>query len=101
MLPERLPEGVVEALKETIRRHLCEEIAPVVRDRQGRAVRISNIWQREPVFQEVLTCSEVLDPLESLMGPNIELILNRHNHATLRLGGDSGSYMHRDILQWT
>jgi phytanoyl-CoA hydroxylase len=100
-LPERLPVTVVEALKETIRRHIREEIAPVVRDRQGRMVRISDIWHREPIFRETLTCPQVLDPLESLLGHNIELILNRHNHATLRLGDDGGNYLHRDILQWT
>ncbi len=44
----------------------------------------------------------VLDPLESLLGPNIELIKNRHNHATLRLASeDRPERMHRDVRQWS
>jgi len=100
-LPRRLSQTVVTELNETIRRQIREEVEPVVRDRQGRVVRLSDIWGRGGIFRDVLTCPEVLDPLESLLGPNIELITNRHNHATLRLADDGGSYMHRDILQWT
>lgn len=100
-LPELLSAALIEELKATIRRHLQEEIEPVARDKQGRAVRISNLWNRDPLFNSVLACPQILDPLESLLGPNIELILNRHNHATLRLANDPGNYFHRDILQWT
>jgi len=62
-------------LKETVRRHIHEEVAPIVRDRQGRVVRISNLWGRDPVFDAALTCTQVLDPLQCLLGANIELIL--------------------------
>jgi phytanoyl-CoA hydroxylase len=100
-LPRPLPEERVAALKETIRQQIREEVEPVVRDRQGRAVRLSSIWERGGGVREALTCAEVLDPLEALLGPNIELITNRHNHATLRLAEAGDEYMHRDILQWS
>jgi ectoine hydroxylase-related dioxygenase (phytanoyl-CoA dioxygenase family) len=100
-LPEPLPSDMVARLVETIRRHIHEEVAPIVRDRQDRVVRISNLWGRDPIFDAALTCPQVLGPLVSLLGANIELILNRHNHATLRLASDPGNYFHRDILQWT
>jgi phytanoyl-CoA hydroxylase len=100
-LPERLPQETVDALKATIWRHIREEIAPVDRDREGRVVRISQIWDREPIFREACTCGPVLDPLEALLGPNIELITNRHNHATLRLADEGANYFHRDVLQWS
>jgi ectoine hydroxylase-related dioxygenase (phytanoyl-CoA dioxygenase family) len=100
-LPERLPEGTVARLKETVWRHIREEIPPVVRNRQGRVIRISDLWNRDPIFRETVTCPAVLDPLESLLGPNIELILNRHNHAYLRLTEEGSDYLHRDVLQWT
>jgi phytanoyl-CoA hydroxylase len=96
-----LPAETVAHLKETIWKHIKAEIAPIVRDRQGRVVRISDIWQRGTPFREALTCPQVLDPLEALLGPNIELLTNRHNHATLRLAGDGGAYPHRDVLQWS
>jgi phytanoyl-CoA hydroxylase len=102
-LPGRLPPERVRQLIQTIRQQICEEVEPVVRDKQGRVVRLSNIWDRGPLFRETMTCPEVLDPLESLLGPNIELIRNRHNHATLRLAeeGEGTDYTHRDVMQWT
>jgi phytanoyl-CoA hydroxylase len=100
-LPEPLPGAFVAELKAAVLRDIENEVAPVVKDRHGRVVRISDLWGRGGVFREALTRSEVLDPLESLLGPNIELILNRHNHATLRLADDGTSYLHRDVLQWS
>src|SRR3954454_10794389 len=100
-LPERMSAERVARLKETIWKAIREEAEPVVRDRQGRVVRISDIWDRDPIFRETFTMPEVLDPLEALLGPNIELIRNRHNHATLRLGEEGADYMHRDVLQWS
>src|SRR5438067_6025904 len=87
-LPESLSQETVVALKETIRKQIQDEVEPVVRDKQGRVVRLSALWDRDPIFREAATCRQVLDPLESLLGSNIELITNRHNHATLRLAGD-------------
>ncbi len=100
-LPGRLPPEMVGAVRAAVWRDIRGEIAPVVRDRHGRVVRSSNLWQRGSPFREALTCHEVLGPLAALLGPNIELILNRHNHACLRLVDDGTSYLHRDILQWT
>jgi ectoine hydroxylase-related dioxygenase (phytanoyl-CoA dioxygenase family) len=100
-LPGRLPEERVTQLKETVWRNIREEVEPVVRNRQGRVIRISDIWNRDPIFRETVSSPLVLDPLEPLLGPNIELILNRHNHAYLRVAEDGGAYLHRDILQWT
>ena len=101
-LPEALPKSLVTELKRAIARDIDDVVEPVVRDRQGRVVRISNIWGRGAPFREAITHPAVLDPLECLLGPNIELILNRHNHATLRLADDgSSAYMHRDVLQWS
>jgi ectoine hydroxylase-related dioxygenase (phytanoyl-CoA dioxygenase family) len=100
-LPGSLPAETVAQVRETVWKHIREEIAPVVRDRQGRVVRISNLWDRGSPFREALTCPQVLEPLEALLGPNIELLTNRHNHATLRLAGDGSNYLHRDVLQWS
>jgi len=100
-LPERLPNAMVEALTATIRRDIREAVAPLMRDNQERVVRISQIWDREPIFREAMTCAQVLDPLEALLGPNIELITNRHNHATLRLADAGANYFHRDVLRWS
>ena len=103
-LPGQLPDEMVEQLKQTILRHIDDLVEPVMRDSHGRVIRISNVWDRGGIFQEALTRPEVLDPLESLLGPNIEFIMNRHNHATLRLADDDkamSTETHRDNIQWS
>ncbi len=67
-------------------------------------MRISNIWDRAPIFNEVMTFPTALDSLECLLGPNIELLTNRHNHATLRLADERAGMsvaLHRDVRQWS
>jgi phytanoyl-CoA hydroxylase len=49
----------------------------------------------------MLTSPLVLDPLGSLLGPNIELVLNRHNHLTVSAAQTSSARLHRDVLQWS
>ncbi|MAF10738.1 hypothetical protein CMK11_09820 [Candidatus Poribacteria bacterium] len=99
-LPTRLGESHTEELRDAIWRDIDDEVEPVVRHK-GRPVRISDVWARGGVFERTITSSEILDPLASLLGPNIEFIRNRHNHATLRLREDGSAYLHRDVLQWS
>jgi ectoine hydroxylase-related dioxygenase (phytanoyl-CoA dioxygenase family) len=71
----------------------------------GSAVKLYGILQR-PVIGEALVselrASEPLqDAAEALLGPNVALTLNRHNHATNNLAGDQTVRMHRDVLQWS
>lgn len=100
-LPARLPEELVAALRETILRNMREEVAPVVRNAEGQIVRISQIWDRDPIFREVGAAPFVVDALEPVLGPDILLVKNRHNHATLNLAGGRGDYWHRDVSHWT
>ena len=101
-LEDRLPEEQVKRLRKAIWRNIREEVEPAVRDSEGRIVRLSGVVDREPVFLETATCALVLDPLESILGPNIELIKNRHNHATLRLASENRPEgLHRDVRQWS
>lgn len=100
-LPGTLEPTVVVRLRSAILRDIDGEVEPVVRNRDGQVVRISNVWDRDPVFREVLACEAVLNPLEGLLGPNIEYVKNRHNHATLRLTEPPGNQFHRDVMHWT
>ena len=100
-LPEVLPEDLVDQLKNAIWDDINNEVEPVVRNPEGKVVRISNAIDRAPIFHDVATHPLVLDPLESLLGPNIELIKNRHNHATLRTAQEKNSGLHRDVKQWS
>ena len=100
-LPIQLSQAEVTELQQAIWHDIRQEIEPVNRDRNGQVVRISNLWDRKSVFQSALASDRLLDLLESLLGPNIEFVKNRHNHATLRGAQDSSYGIHRDILQWT
>ena len=86
-LKDRLPEETVARLKAAAWKDLREAVAPVVRDKAGQVVRLSNVLDRDPAFREAATHPMVMDPLESLLGPNIEIVRNRHNHIQLRPPG--------------
>jgi ectoine hydroxylase-related dioxygenase (phytanoyl-CoA dioxygenase family) len=88
-------------MKTSVLYHINKKIGPYHCDNQQRVVRLDNIIDREPIFQEVFTSPFILEPLISLIGPNIELVRNRHNHATLNLKGASTPRLHRDVLQWS
>ena len=100
-LPEGLPSATVAALKEAIQHDIDHAVEPVVRNREGRIVRLSNVLDRAPIFRQVATSPLVLEPLADLLGPNIELVRNRHNHATLRLPEPRAEQLHRDVPQWS
>ena len=100
-LPTQLPAEQVDALKEAVWKDIRDEVEPVVRQ-NGRAIRISDLWRRGGIFRQTITCSEILDPLEALLGRNIEFLRNRHNHVYLRDKGSTHSLeMHRDVRQWS
>lgn len=102
-LPEALPAELVGRLAGTVLQDIRDEVEPVQRDPDGRVVRISNVLSRHPVFLEAAGHPAVVEPLADLLGPNIEAITNRHNHATLRTRSAHGgkSDLHRDVLQWS
>jgi len=39
--------------------------------------------------------------LTLLLGPNIDFLLNRHNHITFNRYGETVFRLHRDVLQWS
>ena len=99
--PTQLSKDHVEALKAAALKDMEEGVEPVARQ-EGRIIRISAVWQRGGIFQETITCDEILNPLESLLGSNIEFVLNRHNHVYLRDAGSSHSLaLHRDVSHWS
>jgi ectoine hydroxylase-related dioxygenase (phytanoyl-CoA dioxygenase family) len=100
-LPEPLPPETLAALKERIDADVSAEIEPVVRDTQGRVVRLSRLLDRDPLFHEVATSPQVLDPLRDLLGPDIEIATNIHNHANLRRPDAGDDHFHRDVPHWT
>ena len=101
-LPTRLNEGLVDELKAMALKDIQEEVEPVARNKDGRVTRISDLWGRGGLFQETIVCDVILSPLESLLGPNIEFVRNRHNHVYLRDRDSTASLeLHRDVRHWS
>ncbi len=101
-LPTRLNDDLVESLKAAALKDIREEVEPVARNKDGRVIRISDLWGRGGIFQETVVCDEILNPLESLLGPNIDFVRNRHNHVYLRDRDSTASLeLHRDVRHWS
>lgn len=69
----------------------------------GPALKMYGLYDRNPDLMKRVTMNKVLvGALESLIGPNIILVKNRHNHATINNHiGEPAEGLHRDILQPT
>jgi phytanoyl-CoA hydroxylase len=96
IVPDELLSSAIDYVREAINSRV--EPFRVV---NGHIVRLDAVYQRGGPFKQLLTLPSLLESLESLLGPNIELLLNRHNHATLNKINSSSPRLHRDILQWS
>ncbi len=100
-LAYQLPQSTVAKLKEAVYKDIAAEKGPVTRDADGIVQRLSDILGRDPIFWKTATCPPLLDALKALLGPNIEVIRNRHNHVMLRSATLGSYYMHRDAFSFT
>jgi phytanoyl-CoA hydroxylase len=89
------------ALTARLRRDFAVPTPPFRRDSQGRVIRLDALLQRAPVYSEVLWDPTLSETLKSLLGPNVEVTLNRHNHATTNPPRANIPRLHRDVLQWS
>lgn len=107
---ECLPEGLINRLNAVTNHHVREKIDPIVwesskeygqvsgdghADGSHVVRRLSKIIDRDPVYREAATHPIVLDALEAILGPNIELLTNKHNHIMVRPGGSAPVPWHR------
>jgi len=101
ILPGQLPGLVVRKLKDAILADVGTEAEPVVRDNTGRVVRLSALLDRDQMFADVAGSPVVTEPLADLLGPNILIIKNRHNHVTMNFRASRPDNFHRDNVQWS
>jgi phytanoyl-CoA hydroxylase len=97
-LDNSINSSLVEELLSSIGEAVDKQVKPY-RENNGEIYRIDNLYDRNDRFKELIHNPVILEPLESLLGPNIEFTLNRHNHATLNI--HNTHRLHRDILQWS
>ncbi len=62
--------------------------------------RVDSVVSYDPVFWEAATFPALLDAAELVLGANVELVENRHNHVSVYRAPGSDR-LHRDILQWS
>jgi phytanoyl-CoA hydroxylase len=100
----RLPISVDSTDVEAIHRYIIEcarsNNSPDVH-LEGDITYISQILKKHSLIESIFASASLLECLKCLLGDNIELLLNRHNHATLTPFGNRNVRFHRDILQWS
>ena len=74
---------------------------PCVTNDAGRVVKLYDLYGRGSPYTELVRDPRILDPMESLLGPNIVLTRYRHNLGTVNAPGDNPTRLHRDVLQWS
>ena len=89
---------------ETLRSFVLEEAdkqRQLAQNLGGPAVKLYGLYDRNPeLMHRAVTNPRLLGALESLVGPNIVFVKNRHNHATVNNHiGEPAEGLHRDILQ--
>ena len=88
-LPNLLPDNLVDRLNEATDCEIFSMREPIVwEDTTSRTPadirRLSKILDRGSAYLEAATHPLILDALENFLGPNIELITNKHNHLMVR-----------------
>lgn len=101
-LPDPIEPAELEQLRTEAERLFREAPADGCRHADdGSVYRISAVVGQSAAVDRAATSPQLLPALASLLGPNIELLLNRHNHLTRNRPGNPSRRFHRDILQWS
>ncbi len=100
-----LPEELVVRLNAATDREVAGWVEPIVWEGEasGRTEdvrRLSKILSRDPVFLEAARHPLVLDAVEACLGPNVELLTNKHNHIMVRPAGSQPVPWHAGEETW-
>jgi ectoine hydroxylase-related dioxygenase (phytanoyl-CoA dioxygenase family) len=100
-LREPIPSRALVSVRGVVEREIAAGTSPLRLNDQGAIKRIDRLVDRDPAVLEILRSPQLRGPLSSLLGPNVFVVLNRHNHATTNRAGDIAYRLHRDIVQWS
>lgn len=89
VIPDILPSKLIKRLSEKTVQLIMSMEEPIIWEIPGRRApdnirRLSKILSRDSVYLEAATHPLILDALEGILGPNIELLTNKHNHLMIR-----------------
>ena len=104
-LIEALPEDLIDRLNEVTTTQVQKMTEPIVwenkEERKAASVRrLSKILDRDPVYLEAATYPAILDAIEGYIGPNIEMLTNKHNHIMVRPPGSCPVPWHSGEEPW-
>lgn len=100
-LPDVLPAAVVRELRAAVGAEIVAGRRPCRVNAKGQIHRVDALIDRHPIFLDTLRRPEIAGPLQALLGPNIVVLRNRHNHATVNRAGDIAYRLHRDVFHWS
>ncbi|CAN5753199.1 hypothetical protein BH10CHL1_BH10CHL1_34810 [soil metagenome] len=114
LVVQALPPEMCHQLTSTIAQHAAQRVPPLVcedPDRPGygkpgdlpnaRVIRLSKVLARDPIFRQAASAPSLVAVLQDLLGPHVDVVLNRHNHVTLRPPGVAQLEWHRDAANWS
>lgn len=98
-----VPMEMVDRLRKFTQQQIDDEVGTIIWQDHDKKLptRLSFLSERGGAYLELIQHPSILDPLESLVGPNIEFTHNRHNHLLFKPPGDKGLVFHRDQQNWT
>jgi ectoine hydroxylase-related dioxygenase (phytanoyl-CoA dioxygenase family) len=94
--PERMGE-----LEDVVERQFRAAEPPLRANAAGEVSRIDGLLDRDPVFLSVLRDPHVTGFVTAVLGPDVEVLRDRHNQATLNRAGDIPFRLHRDVRHWS
>ena len=103
---QALPEELLVRLNVATNRAIADCVEPVVwetgsTDRRPEDVRrLSKILSRDEAYLQAASHPIILDTLTGLIGPNVELLTNKHNHIMVRPAGSEPVYWHAGEETW-
>lgn len=100
-VPGVLPETLLAAIESVLEREFSACDPPTRVNAEGQVSRLDNLIDRDPVFLRALRHPPVIRVLTALLGPDIEVVRDRHNQAALNRAGDIPFRLHRDVRHWS
>jgi phytanoyl-CoA hydroxylase len=94
-IPKLITANQVGALNEVTSR-----IVKGLGSSPGRRTRIDGAVSADPAYLTVAASDRVVSAVRPILGPDVELVENRHNHVSV-YPVDSVDRLHRDVLQWS
>jgi len=79
-------------------RNLAEDGDATAESDKGRMLQIINMYRRNPTYHQLIYDERILDLVEDIIGPNIQLF---HDQALWKPAGDGGAvFWHQDNAYW-